>query len=142
MDAMQPPPSPTPPAVVLQALTSTPDPAFAYPLRLLIDGEPIGVLWGWSVHPLAPGPHKVELFHQSGVIPKASRASVGITLDEANPVLHLVYRATGLGIRRGRVSVGPYAGPGWDRAGTVASVPLDPTSVVSRRGGKQRPERQ
>ena len=109
MDATRPPPLPDTPAVVLQALTSIPDPAFAYRLCARIDGKPVdGVPWGWSVHPLPLGEHTLELFHRSGSFARASRATVDVTLHEATPVVHVVYSATTLGIRPGRVSVAPY----------------------------------
>jgi hypothetical protein len=109
MDASRPPPVPETPAVVLQALTSIPDPAFAFRLRVVIDGKPVdAVPWGWSVHPLPLGAHTLELFHRSRSFPKASKAKVPVTLDEARPVMHVVYSATALGIRGGRVNVAPY----------------------------------
>ena len=109
MDATRPPPVPGTPGVVLQALTTIPDPAFAYRLRLLIDGQPIdGVPWGWSVHPLPLGKHTLELFHRSGSFPRASRVNVEVTLDAADPVKHVVYSATAMGFRRGQIMVAPY----------------------------------
>ncbi len=49
IDATRPPPVLNTPAVVLQALTTIPDPAFAFPLRLhidgdLVDGVPLGLV--------------------------------------------------------------------------------------------------
>ena len=117
MAATRSPPVPNTPAVVLQALTSIPDPAFAYRLRVRIDGKPVdGVPWGWSVHPLPLGEHTLELFHRSGSFPRASRATVDVTLHEATPVMHVVYSATTLGIRPGRVSVAPYVSVGAARS--------------------------
>ncbi len=113
MDATRPPPVPDTPAVVLQALTTIPDPAFAYRLRLLIDGEHRdGVPWGWSVHALPLGVHTLELFHRSGPFPKASRAKIDVTLDHAHPVVQVVYSATAMGLGNGAITVVPYARQG------------------------------
>ena len=113
VDAMRPPSRPPGPALVLEALSGVPDPAFAYPVQLVVDGERVeGVPWGWSVHPLPPGKHVIELHHRSGLIPRASRAKVSIELDEQHPVLHLAYKATVMGVRRARVTVTPYATQG------------------------------
>ena len=69
LDASRPPPPETP-AVVLQALTSIPDPAFAFRLRVVIDGKPVdGVTWGWSVHPLPLGGH-IRTLPSVGVLPE------------------------------------------------------------------------
>ena len=113
MDAMRPPAHPKDSAIVLQALTPIPDPAFAYPLQVRIDGRSIdGVPWGWSVHPLALGDHTLELWHQSGPILRGSRARVDIRLAPDQPVALVTYESTTMGIRRGRVTAGPYAAPG------------------------------
>lgn len=112
MDALRPPPIPSSPAVVLQALTSIPDPAFAYRLRVQIDGHPLGdVAWGWSVHPLPLGEHEFGLYHRSGTFPRASPATIRVVLDDEHPVVHLVYEATAMGLRPGRASVMDYQGP-------------------------------
>lgn len=118
MDATRPPPMPDTPAVVLQALTTIPDPAFAFRLRLLIDGVLVdGVPWGWSVHPLPLGTHTVELFHRSGSLPKASRAKTEVTLTDAHPVMKVVYSATAMGLRSGAIAVLPYERPSGARSG-------------------------
>jgi hypothetical protein len=108
-NAVTPPRIPKTPSIVLEAITSVPDPAFAYRLRLRIDGVPAeGVPWGWSVHPLQPGRHVIELHHRSGIIPRASAAKAIIELDKENPVVHLRYKAGIFGIFGGRVAIGPY----------------------------------
>ena len=111
MDAMCPPSRPREPAVVLQALTPIPDPAFAYPLQVRIDGKTVDeVPWGWSVHPLELGDHRIDLWHQAGFfISRGSRAIADFKLDPDEPVAHLIYRSTTMGFRRGRITVEPYA---------------------------------
>jgi hypothetical protein len=95
--------------MVLQAITSVPDPAFALPLRLRIDGVQVErVPWGWSVHPLEFGRHSIELYHRSGIIPRASAARANIELTDENPVVHLRYKAGIFGLSGGRVALGPY----------------------------------
>lgn len=114
MDATRPPPVPDTPAIVLQARTTIPDPAFAFRLRLLIDGVLLdGVPWGWSVHQLPLGTHTLELFHRSRSIPKASKAKIDVTLSDAHPVMQVVYSATAMGLRNGAITVVPYERQGW-----------------------------
>lgn len=108
--AAVPPKVPKSPGIVLEAITAVPDPAFAYRLQLRIDGVPVeGTPWGWSVHPLQLGRHSIELFHRSGIFPRASAAKANIDISAENPVLHVRYKAGIFGLHGGRVAIGPYA---------------------------------
>jgi hypothetical protein len=111
MDALRAPRVPLEPALVLEASSGVADPAFAYPLQLVIDAEPVEAPWGWSVHVLPLGEHQIILSHRSGIVRKASPGEARIVLDAEHPVLHVRYVATAMGVRPGRVSVQPYEGP-------------------------------
>jgi hypothetical protein len=110
-DAMRPPKRPTEPALVLEARSNGADPALGSRLHLLIDNQPVGrVPWGWSVHPLPLGEHRIEIFHDAGAVRRGSRAEVRIDISLEHPVLHLAYQPTAFFVfLRGRVTVGPYA---------------------------------
>lgn len=111
LHVLPPPERPDEPAVVLQAIAALLDPAVAFPVRLVVDGLRVtAVPWGWSVHPLPLGDHELELFHRAGWIMRAPPARVGLTLDENQPVLHVLYKATPILFARGRVRVEPYLG--------------------------------
>jgi hypothetical protein len=110
-DAMRPPKRPTEPAMVLEARLNGADPAFGARLRLLIDGQSMErVPWGWSVHPLPPGEHVIEISHDAGAVKRGSRAEARIDLSPEHPVLHLAYQPRAFFVfLRGRITAEPYA---------------------------------